>query len=175
MPTRDYRAEVADALRNPLRLRLALCGAAFLVAYLGIYGPLSDRIANASRRRGEAEKREAAAQETILLRGQVAAFQPRLASNPDPNETIQYVLDGVRRLPLKLVRLDSRGAVAVGPYDAVGIELEVEGPIEQLDALVEWLESNERLFRIDVLRIEPSRDEGEPQLRLRVLALKVRP
>jgi len=178
MHERDHRAELkrlADALRNPLRLRLAVCGASLGIAYFGIYQPLEARIALASRRLNEAEQRQAAAQATVLLRSQVEAFEPRLASNPDPNETIQYVLDGVRSFPLKLLRLDSRGAQAVGPYDAVSIELEVSGPIQQLDALVEWLESNERLFRIDALRIEPPRGDGEPQLRLRVLALKVRP
>jgi type II secretory pathway component PulM len=178
MSKRDYQAELkrlADALRNPLRLRLAVCGVSLAIAYFAIYQPLDARILQASRQLREAEGRQAAAQDTIVLKAQVDAFKPRLAANPDPNESIQYVLDGVRSFPLKLLRLDSRGTVAVGPYDAVGIDLEVSGPILQLDALVEWLEANQRLFRIDALKIEPPRGEGDPQLRLRVLALKVRP
>lgn len=176
MAKRDFKADLrrmADALRDPLRLRLAICGVSALVAYFGIYGPLGDHIARASRRLDEAKKREAAAQATIVLRAQVAAIQPRLGPDPDPNECIQYVLDGARALPIKLDRLDSRGVVAMGPYEAVSLALDVTGPMEHLDALVAWLETNRRLIRVESARIEPPREEGDPALRLQMLILKV--
>jgi type II secretory pathway component PulM len=179
MAKRDYKKEVqklADALRNPMRLRLVVCGAAVAVAYFSIYGPLGDRIVRASRTLKEAEKRESTARDAEFLRTQVELFQSRLATNPDPNATTQYVLDGVRALPLKLNRLDFNGTVTVGPYEAVILNVEVSGDVQQLDKLLAWLETNDRLFRIDSLRIEPPRgDSPDAKMVLVLLALKVRP
>lgn len=179
MAKKDYKKELqklADALRNPTRLKLLVCGATLAVAYFGIYGPLGDRIARASRTVKEAETREATARDAEFLRSQVELFQTRLATNPDPNETTQYVLDGIRALPVKLNRLDLNGTVTVGPYEGVILHVEVSGDVKQLDKLLAWLETNERLFRIDALRIEPPRGNSpDAKMVLSLLGLKVRP
>ena len=114
--------ELAESVRNPLRLRMVICGLALTIGYLAIYGPLSERIARASRKLKDVEKRESAARDSEILRAHVQRFKSRLGPDGDPNESIRYVLDGIRALPLQLVRFDSQGTFAVGPYEAVALD-----------------------------------------------------
>jgi hypothetical protein len=67
------------------------------------------------------------------------------------------VLSGVRNFPLKLVQLDADSSRDVGPYKAVVLRIEFEGAFPDMDAFLRWLESNERLFRIDTVKIAPHR------------------
>jgi hypothetical protein len=154
---------------------MVLAGMTVAVAYLAIYVPLGDRIVVASRALKAAQMRERAAEETDLLGSQVERIQPRLGPKPEANETIGYVLDGIRRLPVKLVELDSGGTLDVGPYEALILRIEVSGAMQHLDALLAWIETNQRLFRVDSMHLEPPREqEHAPVLRLKLLALKVK-
>ena len=178
MPDKDHRAELkrlADLFRDPLRMRVAACGVTLAVAFFGIYRPLDGQIRSASRKLQETEHHAAAAREVEFLRAQVAMFQPRLAPSPDANESVQYLLDGIRKLPVKLVQLDSESTIAVGPYEAVVLKVEARGDVRHLDQLLGWLETDKRLFRIDSVDLSPARGRDEqPALRLTLLALKVR-
>lgn len=177
-PQENYQAElreIANRLRDPVRLRIALCGLALVVAYFGVYGPLSSRIEAATRKRQAAERRMTTAQDVEFLRAQAAMIESRVGPSSDANESVHYVLDGIRALPVQLVRLDSDAAVSVGPYEAVVLRVELEGRVQHLDAFLEWLETNERLFRVDSFKLRSSRGKmGEPTMQLVFLALKVR-
>jgi hypothetical protein len=179
MAKNDYRTELrklADQLRDPMRLRIVVCIAALAVAYFGIYGPLDGQISVASRKLNETEGRGATAQDIEFLKAQEAMFRERLGPAADANECVQYVLDGIRALPVKLERFDSDSTVAVGPYEAVSVRVEVRGEPAHLDSMLDWLETNERLFRIDSINLEPPRGDAEqPVARLTLLALKVKP
>lgn len=179
MANNDYQAELrklADQLRDPARLRIVVCFAALAVAYFGIYGPLDGRISVASRKLKETQKRTTTAQDIEFLRAQEAMFRERLGPAADVNECVQYILDGIRALPVKLERFDSESTVTVGPYEAVTVRVEVRGEAAHLDSMFEWLETNERLFRIDSIELEPPRGAAEePVARLTLLALKVKP
>lgn len=178
MATSEHKKELrrlAESLRDPLRLRIVVCGVTLAIAHFGIYSPFQQRIARAARRLQEAETREAVARDSETLRARLKQFQFRLAQDPDPNLSIQYALDGIRSLPVRLVRIDSHGTITVGPYEALSMLIEVSGELEQLDRLIAWFEANDRLFRIDSLRVEPPRGNAvSPKLQFQLLALKVR-
>src|SRR5438067_1915299 len=101
-------------------------------------------IDDAVRRAGRERKRLALALEVERLRAQVAAFQPRLPVKTDPNEWVGYVLEGVRKFPLRMALLDTEGTRDVGPYKAVVLKLQVEGTFHDVDAFLRWVETNPR-------------------------------
>jgi hypothetical protein len=85
---------------------------------------------------------------------------------------MRYVLDGIRKLPLKLITLDATGTKNVGPYTAIVMNVELEGQYADLDSLLRWLETNERLFRVDELKVAPQRN-GNGNLVMQVTVVGV--
>ena len=67
----------------------------------------------------------------------------------DTKEWVQYVLEGIRQLPLKLAKLDCREPKTVGPYRVIVLQIELEGRSSTWTRFLRWLESNRRLLRAD--------------------------
>lgn len=176
MLSEERKAELRkslDGLRDPLRLRIAITAVALAVAYFAIYTPLSGKINVVTRQLKEEQKREKLAEDIEFLRAQMAGFEQRLQPGSDPNEWVQYALDGIRDLPVQLVNFDSDGERTVGPYKALVFRLQVSGHSQGLDALLHWLETNQRMFRIDSMKTEPARgQDGVRLMNLTLLGLK---
>ncbi len=163
-PKTGLKAKLFEWLHDPLHLRAAVTGTVVLVAYLGIYTPLSGQIEQTGAEVRHARKLLELAVEVESLRSQYQSFRGRLPKQSDPNEWVQYVLGGLRRFPLKLAALDCDPPRGMGPYKAVVMRMELEGGFFAMDAFLRWLESNERLFRLDSLKIAPSRSGNEIQV-----------
>ncbi len=178
MADTDYKAELrklGEKLRDPGRMRVVVCGLAVAIAYFAIYGTLDGRITQSSREVKEAKRLQSLQEDIQILRAQAAEIQPRVAAERDANESVQYVLDGIRGFPLQLLRFDSGTAVSVGPYEAIVLQIEVRGKLQNLDGLLAWLETNYRLFRVDSMKLQPPNGQiSDPTLRLTVLGLKVK-
>jgi Tfp pilus assembly protein PilO len=176
MAKQDLRSQLhqaAQQLRDPFRLRLVVAAAAVLLSYVAIYSPLHSRIEKLRWELREEERRSQLAEEVDLLRARFASLEGRLHAESDVNAWIQYVLDGVRRQPLKLVNLDVEEERKLGPYRTLVMRVHVAGEMKDLDQLLQWLESNERLFRIDTLSLEPDRSQAQHcVLQMTLLALK---
>jgi hypothetical protein len=111
-----------------------------------------------------------------FLSAQAALIEPRIPAESDVNESVQYILNGIRKLPVKLIQLDSDDPLRLGPYELLVLQVHVAGEVRHLDALLEWLETDQRLFRIDSIKLEPPRGgAGEPLLKFNLLALRGRP
>lgn len=176
MPTSDKKLDfgkLLEQLHDPVRLRVLVTGLMLLVGYVGIYMPLSGRIEETTRKLNQQHKRHALAHDIGHLRAEVDKFQPRLPKKTDTNQWVQYLLDGIRKLPLKLITLDPDSPGRVGPYEAVVLHMKLEGGFHDLDAFLHWLEANQRLFRVDSAKIAPARGEnGGLVLQLTVLGMK---
>lgn len=163
----------AEQLRDPFRFRIFVAMIALAIAYFGVFQQLSGRITLAKRQLKKESEREALANEVDLLRAQKEFFGSRLKQDTDANEWIQYVLAGVRNLPVELINLDSEDERKVGSYACVAMRLSVSGEMKHLSELLRWLETNERIFRIDVLTIEPARNtETHRLMNITLLGLK---
>lgn len=176
MQSGDYRAEfreLLERLHDPFRLRVLVTGVMLLVGYAGIYMPLSGRIEETNRKLGNEHKRQALANEVDGLRSQVQKFQGRLPDDTDTNQWVHYVLDGLRQFPLKLTSMNSQSPQRVGPYEAVVLDVHVEGEFNELDSFLHWLETNRRLFRVNSAKIAPARNENDKlTMQLSLLGLK---
>lgn len=176
MPSEKTATELRkllETLRDPMRLRLAVMALALVVGYFAVYEPLNRRITVANRRLAHEQEREKTGKEVEFLRAQAAMFEPRLQAGSDSQEWLRYTLDGIRQLPIQLVNFDAAGERRVGPFKALVFRIEVTGQAQGLDALVDWLETNPRMYRIDTLKIEPSRGHAKERfLQMTLLGLK---
>jgi len=166
--------KLLERLHDPRQLRAFITGILLLVGYGAVYMPLNARIEETTRKLKHEQRLHALARDIEQLRAGVDAFQGRLPEDTDVNEWVQYVLDGIRKSPLKLSTLDSKGTQRVGPYEAVVLRVELEGRFHDLDAFLHWLEANERLFRVDSAKITPPRNGSGDELlmQLSILGLK---
>ena len=153
-------AQLADRLRDPFRLRIVVTVCCLSIGYFAIYGPFRTKIAVAEQRLATEQARQQLYHDVEFLRAQVEMFEYRLPEGDDTNAWVQYVIDGIRQYPLKLVNLDSDQVRRVGPYRAVAMRIDLEGSMEDLDRLLYWLETDERLFRIESTKIEPASLDG---------------
>ena len=171
--TKEDLEKWAERLRDPWRMRLAVTGFFLAIGYFAIFLPLNGKLTEADRRLNVERVRQETHRDVELLRTQVEMFKSRLPEGTDSNQWVQYVMDGVRQYPVKLVNLDSAPSRSVGPYQAVAMHIALEGRMRDLDALLQWLETNERLFRIESARIEPMREsETRRSLHITLLGLK---
>lgn len=171
--TKEDLEKWAERLRDPWRMRLAVTGFFLAVGYLAIYSPLSGKLEDANRRLNVERVRQETYRDIDFLLSQVDMFKSRLPEDTDSNQWVQYVMDGVRQYPVKLVNLDSAPSRSVGPYQAVAMRIDLEGQMRDLDAFLYWLETNERLFRVESARIEPLREnEARRSMHISLLGLK---
>ena len=171
-------APLLQRLRDPLQLRIFITGLFVAIAYLGIHSPLCEKIETVRRDLRQQQEHQELVNDVEYLRAQVDLFHQRLPKNADVNNWVQYVLDGTRRFPLKLLHLDSEKLRRVGTYKAYVLRVELEGKMVDLDSFLTWLETNDRVFRIDSIKIAPRREKttqsGDTQplvLQLTVLGL----
>jgi Tfp pilus assembly protein PilO len=159
-------------LHDPAQLRTILSGCMLLAGYLGIYLPFSAQIVEGQRKLAKEQSQGQTARQIEGLEEQARLFKDRLPTKTDTNEWVQYVLGGVRQFPLKLVSLDPGPSQQVGPYQALVLQIELEGGFPALNDFLEWIAGNERLFRVNAIKLAPARDDNNLlQMQLTVMGL----
>src|SRR6059058_3558005 len=86
----------AERLRGRSRMAVAAIGGVFLVGFLGVSRPLSQRIDGANDRLAKANSRAQLAGEVSDLRHQAALYHTKLPRGVDPNDWTNYLLEGIR-------------------------------------------------------------------------------
>jgi Tfp pilus assembly protein PilO len=149
----DRTNNLLERLHNPTELRICLMLTVLGIGYATIYLPFNVTIAATTRKLHESQKRLALADEVEVLQRQYRAIQPRIPSNPDVSEWMQYVLSGLRQFPVKLDGFSPDAPKALGMYQVLTIKIKAIGAYDDLDRFICWLESNPRLFRVDSVRM----------------------
>jgi hypothetical protein len=145
--------------RNPVQVRVALAAVLAAGWYTTVYRPLSDRIA-AAREDLETQKRRLVLADAVeILRTETERFNEHLPPRADPNEAVQYLLDGVKSLPVRLVSIAPMPGKELGPFKTVTMRLRAEGTYPDLDGLLRWVETDRRLLRVDEIKIGPSESD----------------
>ena len=149
----DLKTQLNDWFHDPLKLRVTVIGIVIAAAFFGVYAPLAEKIAKTTKMLKNERKLGELATQIEQMQKQCDSFKNRLPQQVDTKEWMQYVLDGVRGLPLKLTKLDCTPAAKIGPYQAVTLQIVVEGSYYDLDQFLRWLETDQRLFRTDQISI----------------------
>ncbi len=168
----DIISNLLEQLHDPVRLRICVIAAVLAVGYFAVYSPLHEKIVETTKKLERDKKLIQLAIKMEQLQEQYDKFEDRIPRNTDSKEWVQYMLDGIRLFPLKLVRFDCREPKRVGPYRAIILKVELEGSYLEMDKFIRWLESNKRLLRVDEISIAPSRSgKHVTVLRITVLGL----
>lgn len=141
-------------LSDPAKLRLAVVAALIAASVLLVYTPLSGRIEQDARKLSAAHKREQDIVAVEKLRKQVQAYRDRIGREAAADEWVGYLLGGLRKFHVRLRDMESRAPRRVGPYKALVLSMEIEGTYPRLRDFVEWLDTSERMLRVDSLRLE---------------------
>jgi len=167
-------AAILDRMNSPARFRTFVMGIILLAGYCLGYMPLSDQIAQTSEKLKHSQATLRLAQEVESVRAQYHRVEDRLPTDTDPDEWKTYVMDGCRRFPsLKLATMTGEAPRALGLYRAVVLRIGLEGEFTDIDNFLWWLESNQRLFRVDTLSVLPmqQRDIVEETINIQILIL----
>jgi Tfp pilus assembly protein PilO len=149
----ERKNNLFERLHNPTELRICLMLVVLGIGYAVIYLPFNVTIAATTRKLHDAQKKLALADEVEVLQRQYRTIKPRIPTNPDVSEWLQYVLGGLRQFPVKLDGFAPDTPKALGMYQVLTIKVKVIGGYDDLDRLICWLESNPRLFRVDSVRM----------------------
>jgi hypothetical protein len=167
----DFKADLLRRLHDPTQLRILVTGLALVIGYVGIYLPLDGAHGAARLRQSEARTRLELSNDTERLRVQVKGFAHHLPLETDPNEWVEYVLGGIRSLPIKLVKLEAAPPRTIGPYKVVVLRIVLEGTFKELNNFLLWLDGNERLLRVDAIKLEPDSNRRSLTMQLTVLGM----
>ena len=96
-------------------------------------------------------------------------FRALIGEKSDTNEWVQYLLGGMSKFKIKLRGMESKQQRKVGIYKAIVLSMEIEGSYPELKNYVEWVESSERLIRIDLLQLA----KGPKNLLMKITVLGV--
>src|SRR5213593_3749412 len=91
---KSSKSKWAERLRGRSRMALAAIGGVFLVGFLGVSRPLSQRIDGANERLVKATARAQLADDVGDLRHQASLYQKKLPRGVDPNDWTNYLLAG---------------------------------------------------------------------------------
>ena len=151
----DTKSQLIELLHDPMKLRFIVAAAVLGIGYAVVYMPLDTSTTAATRKLAEAAKKLGLAEEVEQLRKQYRQVEKRLPKRVDADEWVQYVLGGIRRSPLKLDSFSPGVTKPLGPYQMVFLSIKLSGTLTDLDQFLAWLESNERLFRLEGVNLTP--------------------
>jgi Tfp pilus assembly protein PilO len=152
---------LADLLRHPLKLRLVICPVILGGWYLLYFSPLSDDMVATQARIEKERKRIVVARQVEEARKSLSVYRGRVPANSDTNELMQFVMSRIRKSPLKLLDLNPETSKNLGPYDAIALRLTLEGTYTQLHELLNWIQNEPRLLRVETLSLTSARNTAK--------------
>lgn len=159
-------------LSHPIKLRVALGLGMILGWQVSFFGPLSEDVVATTARIGREQRRIATAQEVEQLKKAQTPHQEAVGSADGVNELIQFIMARIRSSPVRLVDLIPGKAKDLGPFQAISLNLKLNGTYKDIDDLLGWIESNPRLLRVDTIQMKPNnREPGQLNADLTLVAL----
>ena len=167
----DLKSNLLERLHNPLQLRIVLLVLVLAAGYFAVYVPLNSRIVETSSKLGRDRKMLELAGSIEQLQKQFHKFESRVPQQADSKEWVEYVLEGIRQLPVNLVSLDCKTPKELVPYKVIVLQVDLQGSFLELDQVFRWLESNRRLLRADDVRLAPGRNARVMDMHLTLAAM----
>lgn len=164
-------AQFAEWLRDPFHMRIFVAGVILVAGYGLTSWMLGGEVLAVQRQLSMEKIHLEYASEIDHLKTQIELFEKRLPKKSDPNEWAQYILSKISELPLELSNFKPAEPKRLGPYQLLKIRIEVRGRFKDMAKLVRWLETNDRLFRIDSMTCSVPVGSRGLQMNLTVLGL----
>lgn len=173
---KDWRQELEQAteqLRDPFRMQIAVAGITLAVMYFAISNPLHGRMKRSQREFDRMQTTTKSAEEVLLLRSHLQHVDDRILRGKSNDVIVSHLIDLVRNEPVDLMRIDAEAPSRLGPIQSVRVTMDVKGPFQALVDLLHRLESDQYLFRIETVAINPpQQDDPNPSMQLQLQTLK---
>lgn len=168
---------------HPLKLRGAISVIMLVGWYFGAYAPISTQIEEAKQQLAAEVERRQLGQDVEKLRGDLERIQPRIPPDTDRNSWLQFLMDGIRAQPIRLVSLEPGSTTEIGPYKAAQVTITVEGAFADGEKLLRWIETIPRLHRINLISmslqekttVKPVAGQAprEPEVQMRIVLMGI--
>lgn len=158
-------------VRDPLRLRFVFAAGILAAWHLAFFGPTHDHIATTLHLTSKEQVRAVTAGRIEMLRKTLGPFKKRIPEHSDPNELIQYVMAHCRRSPLKIIDLKPAKTLELGPFNGIGLRITLETAFVDLYEFLAWVENDQRLLRVESLKILPKNDSAVLHVEIELLSL----
>ena len=167
---KDWRAEleqVAEKLRDPMRMRIAVAAVAVAVMYFGISEPLYGRMKQHTRDLKQLETAVSTAEEVLLLRDHLEVVEPRILKSDGDDVVVAHLIEIVREHSVDLMRIDAETPERLGPMKTIAVSLDLSGSFVALTKVLHRFESDPYLLRVETISISPGdRSQSMPTMQL---------
>jgi len=147
---------ILKQLRHPLKLRVILCLVITGAWYFSFFMPLGDQISTVAASIIRERKRIATAKEIVSLKKALAPHSALVPAGANLNDLMRRVIDQLRSSALKLIDLKPEAPKDLGPYETIGVTINVEGKFDKIDAFLGWVEARENHMRVDAIKLDPN-------------------
>ena len=167
---KDWRAEleqVAEKLRDPTRMRIAVASVAVAIMYFGINEPLYGRMKQEQRQLQQLKSAVNTAEEVLLLRDHLEAVQPRILKSNGDDIVVAHLIEIIRAQSVDLMRIDAETPERLGPMKTIAVSVDLSGTFSALTRVLHRFESDPYLLRIETISISPGdRSKSKPTMQL---------
>ncbi len=103
-------------------------------------------------------------------------YQGRIPAGADVNELMQHVDRPDTVVTAETARPEPEKAKDLGPYETLGLKLTLEGRFTEIDEFLKWVETDQRLLRIDTIKLDPdNKDPARLEAQVILLSLVEKP
>ncbi len=145
---------LAERLRSPGKMAVAVIGGILAAAVFLGYMPAEESARVTRLRLDKAQKRADLGDALATLRSEHKLYTKLVPKGVSETEWTDYLQSGVGKCNVRLVLMEPKPSLTLGPCEALTWAIEVEGSYDSLCEYVRWLESGERLLRIDRVAVE---------------------
>lgn len=169
---REELSQVADQLRNPVRMRVVVALIAMAVMMFGINDPLHGKTKKSRRSLNQLKERVKTAEEVLLLRACMEDVETRIIQGAGSDPVTSFFIQLFRKMPVDLNQINVEAAQRLGPIYSVRTTIDLSGSFEQLNDALYLIESQPELLRVESLKISPAERGAAPMMQLAIRVLK---
>lgn len=175
MPKKDTKlreelGQVIESLRDPFRMRSAVALVAVLIMFFAISEPLHGRMKRSKRELNQLRERTKTAEEVLLLIDHLESVEPKILRGEGTDVVTGHLIELIRNQDVALQQINAESPQRLGPMQTVRVSLDVSGEFPALNALIEALESQPFLLRVETVQIKP----GDKRSMLPMMSLSLR-
>lgn len=175
---KDWRQElenVAEFLRDPFKMRIAVAGLTLAIMCFAINDPLQGKMQSSKSELSKLKTKVRTAEQVMLLRDHLSAVDDRIVKGKGNDVVVSHLIEIVRDEHVDLMRIDATDPQKLGPLRSVRINLDMLGSFEALLKVLHRFDSDPYLIRVEEFAIvppNPNRSTSSLNVTLRVMKEK---
>ncbi|TWT54268.1 hypothetical protein Pla22_19100 [Rubripirellula amarantea] len=172
---RDELHNVAEFLRDPFKMRMAVAGITLAIMCFAINDPLQGKMQQGKSELSRLKSKVQTAEQVMLLRDHLDQVDDRIMNGKGNDIVVSHVIDLVRAESVDLMRIDASEPQKMGALLSVRVNMDLLGSYESLLKILHRFDSDEYLIRVEELSIappNPNRSTSSLNVTIRVMKEK---